>query len=218
MALYGYTRVSTMMQAEDGTSLDVQQRQLTGWAMMRGSEVSHVFEERGISGSVPLKQRPVGSELWAALQPGDMIVASKLDRMFRDALDALQTVQALKELEVSLVLLDLGTDPVTNGLSEMFLTIVAAFASMERHRIRERISQAKADAKAHGRYLGGKVPFGWRRAGDLVRPVKAEQAAIEAMKAMHAGGMSLRQVRACVEEKHGFRLSLTTISRLLVEG
>ena len=33
----GYARVSTDAQAEDGQSLEVQRRQLEGWAMQRGS-------------------------------------------------------------------------------------------------------------------------------------------------------------------------------------
>jgi DNA invertase Pin-like site-specific DNA recombinase len=56
-----------------------------------------------------------------------------------------------------------------NGLSKLFLTIAAAFAEAERDRIRERIGQAKADQKARGLYLGGTMPFGFRRgaAGEL---------------------------------------------------
>jgi hypothetical protein len=43
---------------------------------------------------------------------------------------------------------------------KLFLTIAAAFAEAERDRIRERIGRVKADQKARGRYLGGKVPSG----------------------------------------------------------
>ena len=53
-----------------------------------------------------------------------------------------------------------------NGFSKLFLTIAAAFAEADRDRIRERIGQVKADQKARGRYLGGKVPFGFRRGDD----------------------------------------------------
>ena len=44
--------------------------------------------------------------------------------------------------------------------------------------IRERIGQVKADQKARGRYLGGKVPFGFQRGddGELI-PHEAEQEA-----------------------------------------
>ena len=60
------------------------------------------------------------------------------------------------------LLLDLGGDIAGNGLSKLFLTIAAAFAEAERDRIKERVSQVKADQKARNRYLGGAWPFGWR--------------------------------------------------------
>ncbi len=84
----------------------------------------------------------------------------------------------------------LGGDIAGNGLSKLFLTIAAAFAEAERDRIRERIGQVKADQKARGRYLGGKVPFGFRRGddGELV-PHKAEQDAIREMIELRAQGL-----------------------------
>ena len=64
-------------------------------------------------------------------------------------------------------------------------TELAAFAKAERDQIRERIGQLKADQKARNRYLGGKVPFGFRRGddGELV-PHEAEQEAIREMVAL----------------------------------
>lgn len=112
---------------------------------MQGLTVDAVFVENGISGSVPVAERPEGSKLWARLQRGDTVIAGKLDRLFRSALDALQTVEALRDRGVSLVLLDLGGDISGNGLSKLFLTIAAAFAEAERDRIRERIGQVKRD-------------------------------------------------------------------------
>ena len=106
---------------------------------------------------------PAAGPLFATLMKGDVVIAPKLDRLFRSALDALKVVEDLKKRGVALHLLDLGGDISGNGLSKLFLTIAAAFAEAERDRIRERIGQVKADQKARGRYLGGKVPFGFRR-------------------------------------------------------
>jgi putative DNA-invertase from lambdoid prophage Rac len=99
------------------------------------------------------------------------------------ALDALNVVASLKERGVFLHLLDLGGDIAGNGLSKLFLTIAAAFAEAERDRIRERIGQSKADQKARGRYLGGKIAFGWRVGpdGETMIEVPEEQAAIKQM-------------------------------------
>ena len=117
MAVYGYCRVSTLAQADEGESLDVQRRQLEGWATMQGVVIDKVFVERGVSGSVAVSERPEGGAMLALLRRGDTIVASKLDRLFRSALDALAMVERLKALGVSLVLLDLGGDISGNGLS-----------------------------------------------------------------------------------------------------
>ena len=86
--------------------------------------------------------------------------------------------------------------------SKLFLTIAAAFAEAERDRIRERIGQVKADQKARGRYLGGKVPFGFRRgdSGDLV-PHEAEQQAIGEMIVLRGEGKPLRAIAAAIADK-----------------
>jgi hypothetical protein len=61
--------------------------------------------------------------------------------------------------------------------------------------IRERIGQVKADQKARGRYLGEKVPCGFRRGddGELV-PHEAEREAIREIVALGAQGKALRVV------------------------
>ena len=102
MTVYGYTRVSTERQADEGESLDVQQRQIGGYAMMKGLEIGRVFVDRGVSGSTRLTERPQGAALLAALEPGDVVVTAKLDRMFRSALDALDVLAQLKERGISL--------------------------------------------------------------------------------------------------------------------
>ena len=155
MAAYGYCRVSTARQASEGESLDVQRRQIEGYAHMHGLTLCGVAVEDGVSGSVPVHERPKGGPLFAKLRKGDIVIAPKLDRLFRSALDALQVVEDLRKRSVSLHLLDLGGDISGNGLSKLFLTIAAAFAEAERDRIRERIGQVKADQKARGRARHG---------------------------------------------------------------
>lgn len=215
MAVYGYCRVSTLKQAAEGESLDVQRRQIEGYALMHGMALDGIVIEEGVSGSVPVSERPAAGPLFAKLTKGDIVIAPKLDRLFRSALDALKVVEDLKARGVKLHLLDLGGDIAGNGLSKLFLTISAAFAEAERDRIRERVSQVKADQRARGRYLGGKVPFGYRigEKGELVED-GVEQTAIRQMVAMRAEGKALRAIAAAMQVK-GHRISHEGVSGVL---
>jgi DNA invertase Pin-like site-specific DNA recombinase len=107
------------------------------------------------------------------------VVGPKLDRMFRSALDALQTIKLLKERGVSLWLLDLGGDVSGNGVSEIVLTILAAVAQFERMRIGERVR----DASAHMRRQGG-ISAG-RGHSASVLPIWADQGAPEPSRATY---------------------------------
>lgn len=214
MAVFGYARVSTAWQANEGESLDVQRRMIEGYALMHGLQLDGIAVEEGVSGSVPLNARPAGVALLAKIQAGDIIIAAKLDRCFRSALDALQVVEQLKAQGVRLDLLDLGGDIAGNGLSKLFLTIAAAFAEAERHRIRERITNVKADQKARGRYLGGKVPFGFTIVDGTLEPVEAQQAAIHTMRQLRAFGHSLRTIAAAMKAQ-GFDVSHVAVKDIL---
>jgi putative DNA-invertase from lambdoid prophage Rac len=216
ISVYGRARVSTSRQAEEGESLDVQQRTVAGYALMLGLTVDRMFIERGVSGSVPLSDRAEGTALLAALKAGDVLITAKLDRMFRSALDALDVLAKLKVRGVSLHMVDLGGDVTGNGISKLVFTILSAVAEAERDRIRERVTQVKRDQRQRNRYLGGIVPFGFRVGddGSLV-PDAAEQALIAHARALRADGATLRAIQAVLETQHGRRLSLDALHRVL---
>jgi putative DNA-invertase from lambdoid prophage Rac len=197
MTVYGYVRVSTDRQADDGDSLGTQQRVIEGYAMMQGLAVDAVLVERGVSGSKPLGERPEGARLLAALKAGDVVITAKLDRMFRSALNALDVLGQLKDREVSLHMIDLGGDVTGNGISKLVFTILSAVAEAERDRIRERIRDVKADQRKRQRYLGGIVPFGWRVTEDgALTEDPDQQRAIERIVEMRREGLSLRAISA----------------------
>jgi putative DNA-invertase from lambdoid prophage Rac len=215
MAVYAYTRVSTRAQSEDGESLGVQERQIAGYALMQGWTVGKVYVERGVSGSVPLVDRPKGSAMLAQLGAGDVVIAAKLDRAFRDAGDALATMKSLKERGVALHLIDLGGNVCDGGIAKLVFTILAAVAEQERDRIRERVSVVKKDQKARGRYLGGRVPFGYRTASDgSLEPVPEQQAAISTARSMRAAGIGLESIRGALAEQ-GTTLSMGALWKLV---
>lgn len=199
MPAYGYTRVSTDRQANEGESLPVQRRTIEGYAMQHGWDLARVFVESGVTGSVPIGTRPEGAALLAILRPGDIVITPKLDRMFRNASDALNTLESLKARGIGMHMIDLGGDVTGNGIAKLVFTILSAVAESERDRIRERVSTVKQDQKARGRYLGGVVPFGYRAIpegikGARLEPIPDQLAAIETMASMRASGASYRVI------------------------
>ncbi|MBZ9795732.1 recombinase family protein [Mesorhizobium sp. ES1-4] len=218
MAVYGYVRVSTMRQASEGESLDVQRRQIDGYALMHGLTIAETVIEEGISGSVPVTKRPAGSAMFAKLMSGDIIIAAKLDRLFRSAIDALNVQTELKAKGIKLHLIDLGGDIAGNGLSKLFFTIASAFAEAERDRIRERVTQSKADQRGRGRYLGGNRPFGYSisedAGGGALVEVPSEQAAIRQIGALRDKGLSYRAIAGALASD-GIALSHVAVKKIL---
>lgn len=194
MKVFGYVRVSTIEQASNGESLEAQKAKITGYAMMQGWTVDEMFVEGGVSGSVPLADRPQGQRLLAVVGKGDMIITPKLDRMFRSASDALGTLEELKGQGTGLVMIDLGGDVTGNGISKLVFTILSAVAENERDRIRERIREVKRHLASQGIYGGGKAPFGFDVVDGRLVDNAEQQFTLAKMQSMRKAGASLRAI------------------------
>jgi len=111
---------------------------------------------------------------------GDVVVASKLDRMFRSASDAIDMFEEFKARGVDLILYDISHEPVSSGVGKLIMTILAAVGDMERVRIKERTAEGRRAKKAKGGAVG-QVPFGFRKEGEgrtaIMVPHEAEQRA-----------------------------------------
>lgn len=200
------TRVSTTMQADDGTSLQAQRAAVERYAHGMGLELVAVIEDAGVSGSIPLAQRPGGRRVLDMIERGEVgaVIAPKLDRLFRDAEDALKVTREWDELGVALHLLDLRVD-TASPVGRVFLTLLAAFAEWERSMISERISIAMQHLLARGVRLGAE-PLGHRRAlerDDDGRRVfvedEHERETVLRIRELRARGMSLRAIAAALE-------------------
>jgi putative DNA-invertase from lambdoid prophage Rac len=95
MATYGYIRVSTLQQANEGDSLESQLKQIGSCGSLKGFDIpSESFvTERGVSGSLEFENRPEGVKLFNRLELGDVLIFSKLDRAFRNTRNAYNLTQ-----------------------------------------------------------------------------------------------------------------------------
>lgn len=220
MAVYGYTRVSTEDQIEN-TSLEDQARQIQGIALTHNLELTYIYEEKGVSGAVPLLRREEGCKL-AFLRQGDTVIVSKLDRMFRDARDALNVIGDWEDAGINLIINGYGNVmDKSNPNGRFMLEIMAVFSGEERRRIRERVLAGRKAKKEAGGHVGGNPPFGYDKIGSgrnaRLRENPEQQDAITTMKVARLKGHSFRDIEAIVMKRHGLQISHVSIRRILKE-
>ena len=216
--VYGYIRVSTNNQVENGMSLEDQTRQIQLYGEVHKLKVDKVFTERGVSGGVEFYKRPTGKKLMEVLQDGDVIICSKLDRMFRSCLDGLTVLKDLKSRDVELHFIDLGGNTTTNGIGHLMFTIMSSFSEMERNRLGERIRGTKQLKNKEDVWLGGKVGFGYvleqHEDKQYLVEDKDQQKVIKKMSKLRKEGLSYRKISDELK-KEGVKLSHVGISNIL---
>ena len=218
MSVYGYVRVSTEDQALGGHSLEAQQRAIADLCDRHGLALDGVYVEGGVSGKVPFRERPEGRRLWEVLKRGDTVIAVKLDRLSRNSLDALATINALAGMGVGLRLIDVPADPTQGGDGLFLATIFAALAHREVELIAGRTQAGMSELRAKGKHQGGRPPFGFSvgEDGELV-PIPGAAEAVARMREMHAAGKSYRAIAAAVSAETPFTVSHTMVGRILTE-
>jgi DNA invertase Pin-like site-specific DNA recombinase len=214
MGIYGYVRVSTLQQANEGESLDAQLKQIQSYSDLKGFGIppENFITERGVSGSLEFERRPEGGKLFNQLVSGDVLIFSKLDRAFRNTRNALNTLHELKQRGVSVHFIDLGGDVTNDGIGSVIFTILSAFAPFERERIATRIREVKQVQKADGKFLGGFTRFGYRVVDEKLVKDQRQQQIIMEMKDMRRRGMSLRRISAWLSYVHDIQMTHTTVS------
>ncbi len=161
--VFGSCRASTSKQV---MSTEAQMHNIKAWFDYQKSLGEDVqwgdfFIDKATTSKIPWAERTYGALLNSRLQKGDIVVAAKLDRMFRNAREALNVIEDFRGRGVRLVLLDLNIDTSTpNG--KLFFTILAGFAEWERSRISERTKEGLAARKAKGLPHCAKASRGWK--------------------------------------------------------
>ena len=139
-----YVRVSTTRQAEEGNSLATQQARIRRYAEMRGLRLlsRDIVIDDGVSGGIPFQDRAGGRLVMQKAETGEYghLIAMKLDRLSREQVDAVQTIDLLEDMGVAIHFVDwFGSSINTRSPQGRFLLqMVASLAEMERGLISER--------------------------------------------------------------------------------
>ena len=190
----GYVRVSTNEQADHGVSLDAQHESFMAYALLQKLNLVEVVIEDAISGSVPLADRPGGRRLLELVEKkkARQVIAIKLDRLFRDAADALAQPGIWDKSGITLHLIDVGGQAIntSSAMGRMFLTMMAGFAELERNLIAERTAAALAHKKAK-RQVYAPIPLGFMRDGDKLVPDAGEQRTVRRILDLRGRGREI---------------------------
>ncbi|MCA9781088.1 MAG: recombinase family protein [Candidatus Eremiobacteraeota bacterium] len=199
MKAVAYIRVSTQEQSLHGVSLDAQEARLRAYCTLTGLDLVEVVREEGVSAGKPLADRPGGKVVLDLLASGEAshVVALKLDRLFRDAVDAMGVSKDWDAAGVALHLVDMGGQTINTAtaMGRFFLTMMAGFAELERNLISERTSTALQYKMSQGEHVGA-VPLGFDRVDGMLLENRAEMAAVKRMRELRAQGLTLRDVAA----------------------
>ena len=135
--IYGYARVSTRTQATDGNGLCAQREEL----VKHGAVEVYSDIYTGVSSS-----RPELDKLIDILQEGDIVVATRIDRIARSTVDGIAIIDKVVAKGASINIIGLGHfDDSAN--SRLMRDIMLAVASFERSIITERTKAGKEIAK-----------------------------------------------------------------------
>lgn len=148
---YGYARVSSKSQ-EENSSLESQKQEF----LKRNVPEKNIRIEIG-SAATSMKDRPIFRKLIEEeLEENALLFVTKIDRCSRNTLEFLKLQEILFHKSVTFISLDLpfSSDIAVNKL---IATNLAAIATFENERRRERQRAGIAAAKKSGKYLGRKT-------------------------------------------------------------
>ncbi|MGM0784856.1 MAG: recombinase family protein [Pseudomonadota bacterium] len=182
MAVIGYSRVSTSDQDTAAQRHSIEARY----------NVERWFSDDAISGATKAASRPGFAKLLDFVRDGDTVVVAAIDRLGRNTIDVLETVETLQGKGATIISQREGFD-LSTPIGKAMLTMLAAVGELERSNIKARQMAGIERSRAEGKHLGRPSTIdqsavrAWRQ---------AQQASIKAT-ADHFGISPASVKRAC---------------------
>lgn len=213
MSNIAYLRVSHT-ESLNGTSLEVQEKKCKAFAELHGFSIDKVYSEV-VSGGVEFRKRPIFQKLLSELKSGSKLVVSRLDRMSRKVVDTLKLVEDFKKEKKEICITDIGNIH-TDGVSKVFVTILASLAEIERENISIRIKASKKIAREQRKHQGGYVEFGYSKDknGKLI-PDEKEFEILQSMFNLRKSGLGYRKISNEVKKKFGRTIYFPQVHKIL---
>jgi Site-specific recombinases, DNA invertase Pin homologs len=146
----GYVRVSTDKQ-------DVKNQKLE---LLKFVPPENLYEDSGVSGTVPAKKRKEFKKVYGRIQNGEVseLYVFELSRLGRTSTETIQLILEIEQLGCHIISLspnETWTKMVdSSGLRNIFISMFAWFADLERASISERTKLGLKRAREEGKHLG----------------------------------------------------------------
>lgn len=168
-----YLRVSTEEQADSGLGIDAQAELIRMQCKMKGWPEPVYYKDDGVSGTIPPMQRDEMRRLIQDITDGKIktLIVKALDRTGRTIDSIYFMLRLIQESGLTFVAINeqFDTSTATGRLGMHMMMILAEF---ERDNTSERTIAALGEKYRRDGDAGGRLPYGYRRAFDVVQTVK----------------------------------------------
>lgn len=209
-----YVRVSGQEQGRSGTSLDGQSSLVRSFCAMREWPEPTLYVEIESAGAEKIERRSELRRLLKDVVAGDAILVCAVDRWSRDIVFAVQSVRELVARKIGWFSIIDNLDAATPQ-GDSTLGIMAWVADQERQRIRTRTVGRKRELRAEGKYVEGRIPFGYRRISRSLEVVESEAAIVREGFRMCIVGWTLREIGEELTRTTGSRWELWRVHKML---
>lgn len=149
-----YTRISTINQNAN--------RQIENFKKLSGFDAENLYIDK-IDGTIPFLNRPAALELYDEIISNHndaTIVVDSIDRLGRNLLDILKTIELFKKNKINLKSIKEGFETIIDGkeniIANIVIAVMGSIAEMEKNRIKERTAEGIKIAQAKGKFKGRK--------------------------------------------------------------
>ena len=212
MSNIAYLRVSHT-ESLNGTSIETQEKRCKAFAELHNFSIDKVYTEV-VSGGVEFRKRPIFQKVLSELKSGSKLVVSRLDRLSRKVIDTLKLVDDFKREHKEICITDIGNIH-KDGVSKVFVTILASLAEIERENISQRIKASKKIAKEERKFLGGYSEFGYKVEDKKLVPDDKEFVVLQSMVNLRKSGLGYRRISDEIKNKFGKRIYFPQVHKIL---
>lgn len=196
--IYGYARVSTDRQEN---SAEAQSARLLAYCEQSGLPFGGLFVDQDQSAyKIPMARRREAKKLLDALDRGDTLVFTKIDRCFRSLQDQCNTLAKWEEQGIRVVILDMPIQ-YDDPYGRCTLAVIGSTSQLASELTGQRVREVNAYLKANNLPYSSSRPFGWIVVNGRYVPCEAERKLGDRVVAMRRDGFTFPGIALAIAKE-----------------